>query len=148
MDQKKIRIQIGRRFRGLRATQGLSQKQLAVILGVVTHNNISRLERGAIRRLSIVFLNDCRTKCGMSIDWLLTGDGPMILPEAKFESTSSKSGRRKGKKSGVSQASVSGDISDLRRKLSQLATTLARATHLVQDSFIHITRQGSHAERR
>ena len=148
MNEKELTVQIGRRFRAFRVTQGLSQKQVAAILAEITHSNISRLERGAIHRLSTAFLNNCRTKFGMSIDWLLTGDGPMILPDVESKVSQSKSSRQKGRKRRAGHAYVLGERSDLQRKLGQLATTLARATHLVQELFVHATVQGSRAGRK
>ena len=96
VDEKELTVQIGRRFRAFRVTQGLSQKQIAVILGVVTHSNISRLERGAIQRLSLTFLKNCQRNFGLSIDWLLTGQGSMFLAEAEFKLKAAKLRCKKG----------------------------------------------------
>ena len=140
MGEKELTVQIGRRFRAFRVTQGLSQKQLAAILREVTHINISRLERGAIRRLSIVFLNDCRAKFGMSMDWLLTGQGPMLLPEVEFKAgLPSDLSHQKGRKERSNRGFTLAKQRSLQRKLDQLTASLAKATRLVQELFAQTT---------
>ncbi len=134
MDEKELTVQIGRRFRAFRVTQGLSQKQIAVILGVVTHSNISRLERGAIQRFGLTFLKNCQLKFGLSIDWLLTGQGPMLLAEVELEvGLPSDLSHQKGRKGRSGRGFTLAKQRSLQRKLNQLTAALARATHLVHE---------------
>ena len=127
MDQKKITEDVGRRFRNFRVSQGLRQKDVSAILGV-SHSNISRLERGTTRRLDTVFLGGCRSQLGLSIDWLVSGQGPMV-------SASTEPARRKGKTKRSGRIPLSSDPKELQRMQNELSTALARVAHLVQELF-------------
>ena len=134
MDEKELTVQIGRRFRAFRVTQGLSQKQIAVILGVVTHSNISRLERGAIQRFGLTFLKNCQLKFSLSIDWLLTGRGSMFLTEEEPKvGLPSDLSHQNGRKGQSGRGPILAKRANLQKKLIQLTSSLARTTHLAQE---------------
>ena len=147
MDDKKVTVQIGHRFRAFRVTQGLSQKQIAVVLSIVTHSNISRLERGAIQRFGLTFLKNCQLKFGLSIDWLLTGQGSMLLPEVEFEAgLPSDSSLQKGRKERSGRGATLVKQRSLQLKLNQLTASLARTTRLAQEALVHAGEQDTPAK--
>ena len=118
MNEQKLAEQIGRRFREFRLNQGLRQKEISTALGT-SHSNISRLERGAIQRFSLVFLKNCQLKFGLSIDWLLTGQGLMLSPEVEFKAgLPSDSSHQKGGKERYGRGSTLAKQTSLLRKLN------------------------------
>ena len=149
MDEKELTVQIGRRFRAFRVTQGLSQKQIAVILGVVTHSNISRLERGAIQRFGLTFLKNCQLKFGLSIDWLLTGRRSMFLTEEEPKvGLSANLSQQNGRKGQSGRGPILAKRASLQKKLIQLTASLARTTHLAQEALVHAGEQDTPAKRK
>ena len=142
MNQKELAKQIGLRFRSFRVMQGLRQKKVAPILGV-SHNNISRLERGAVYRFSAAFLGSCLAEFGLSIDCLVTGQGPMILPDEDLKVSLPTLRLRKTKEKRLVPVSSPLDKRDLQLKLDELAASLTRATLLVQELLAHAKDQGA-----
>jgi len=140
MNQKKNAEHVGRRFRNFRVGQGLRQKDISAILGV-SHSNISRLERGYTRRLDSGFLGRCRSELGLSIDWLLTGQGLMIPTESGITTSTTESSRQQGKRKRSGRVSLSSAPKELQQKRNELSTALARVTHLVQELFVSATDQ-------
>ncbi len=148
MDEKELTVQIGRRFRAFRVTQGLSQKQIAVVLSIVTHSNISRLERGAIQRLSLTFLKNCQLKFGLSIDWLLTGQGSMVSTGSGTTATATKLSAPKGRKARPGRTPLSKKQNELHRTREELFTSLTRVTQLVQELVAHATGRDARAKKK
>jgi len=140
MNQKNLAEQIGRRFRNFRVSQGLQQKKIGAMLGV-SHGNISRLERGAVHRFGACFLDRCRTEFGLSIDWLLTGQGPMVLPQAQLRKRPPELGFQNDEQGQSGLVSVTKEERDLQKKLDELKASLIRATVLVQELFAHAANQ-------
>ena len=115
----------------------------------ITHNNLSRLERGTVRKLSPLFLTNCRAELGLSIDWLVTGQEPMFLAEAELQaSLPSELPRQKGKKRRPGFVSISADQKELQRKHHQLTASLARATRLAQELSAQATDQDARAKKK
>ena len=108
MNEKELSLHIGFRLLSFRITQRLTRKELAAALGV-SYSGISRLERGFTHRLSAIFLNNCHVKFGLSVDWLLTGQGPMVLPMAKFKMSPPKLRHQKGGKRRLGRVSALAD---------------------------------------
>jgi transcriptional regulator with XRE-family HTH domain len=67
---------LGRRLRELRGVD-ITQEELAVDLGI-SQSQLSKYERGAAAP-SADILFYMKQRFQISIDWLLTGDGPKIL---------------------------------------------------------------------
>lgn len=146
MNQKELMQQIGRRLRSFRVSQGLTQKELAAVLGV-SHSNISRFERGTVRRLSLVFLNNCRAEFGLSIDWLLTAQEQMIAAEGMV-SLPKRLPRKKSSRKRSSRFSTLAEQRSLQQKLNELTASLARATRLVHELFAHARDRDARAKRK
>ena len=139
MNSQKIAQQFGRRFRLFRTSQDLSQKELAEILGV-RHSNISRLERATIHKLDLLLLSNCQAKLGLSIDWLVTGQGPILRGQPRDiisspEDLSRLAIKRKflNGRPALAEENIRG------QKLEELAAVLMRATELTHELFAHGT---------
>ncbi len=145
MNEKELSLHIGFRLLSFRITQRLTRKELAAALGI-SYSGISRLERGFTHRLSAIFLNNCHVKFGLSVDWLLTGQGPMVLPMAKFKMSPPKLRHQKGGKRRLGRVSALADQRDLQRKLDELTVSLTRTTLLAQEFFAHATGQDARAK--
>ncbi len=76
---KKYRIEIGKRIQKIRKKLDLRQEPFAKQLGT-TQSVISNYEKGA-RLPSANFLKKLRETFQININWLLTGEGPMFLEE-------------------------------------------------------------------
>ncbi len=147
MNEKELAEQIGRRFRDFRNNQGLRQEDISAVLGT-SHTNISRLERGAVLRPSALFLSNCRAKLGLSVDWLVTGQGAMVLPEAEFKMGPPKLPRQKGRKKRSGRGYTLAEQRRLQRKLNQLTASLTKATRLAQELFAYTADRDAQAKRK
>lgn len=67
------RLAIGRRLREARERKGLSQRRLSETADM-TFANISLLELGKISPGPVVLI-ELRRALGVSVDWILTGEG-------------------------------------------------------------------------
>ncbi len=136
MDKRELAKQVGHRFRIFRVAQSLRQKDTSAILDV-SHSHISRLERGAMHKLDTAFLNLCRAEFGLSIDWLLTGQGAMVPAGSETTTAATESSRVKGRKKRSGHIPFTTDQKELRRKQDELSAAVARVKHLVQELFAH-----------
>lgn len=79
------RAGLGLRVRQLRTHLRLSQSELAERVGADGINTVSNLERGVPRNLAIEHLVGLGKLClaeGVSLQWLVAGEGPMMAPPA------------------------------------------------------------------
>jgi len=74
--------QVGRRIRDARASLGLSQDALAKKLELPDQKTVSRLEQGRMR-LSVRVAARALAQLGLSPDWLLFGEGPMMREDLR-----------------------------------------------------------------
>jgi transcriptional regulator with XRE-family HTH domain len=65
---------MGGRIRAARKAQGLSQERLARLINVSTFS-ISKYERSAASNPTADTLRDMARELGVSIDWIVNGDG-------------------------------------------------------------------------
>ena len=72
------KVQLGERLRALREAAGKTQGELARLLGL-SQSGLSEIEHGR-NWLGIEYLEPLIRHLGLNVGWLLTGDGPMLLP--------------------------------------------------------------------
>ena len=146
MNSQEIAQQFGCRLRLFRTSRNLSQKELADILGV-RHSNISRLERANIHRLDLLLLSNCQARLGLSIDWLITGQEPMLRGQPMDIITSPEDLPHLAiKKKFLDGLSALAGEEIRRQKLEELAAVLIRTTEIIHELFAHATDQDTQAK--
>lgn len=70
--------EIGQRLKKIRESRSLNQKQFGDNIGVSTYETVSRWERG-LGYPSADILETIRQKYLINIDWLISGEGEMLL---------------------------------------------------------------------
>lgn len=73
-------MSIGDRIRALRKEAGLTQQQMADIVGT-TKQYVSQLESGRNQTPNGVYLEGWSRRFGVNTRWLSTGEGPMAAPD-------------------------------------------------------------------
>jgi transcriptional regulator with XRE-family HTH domain len=84
-DENKFALKegIGSRFRKMREHTGLSQKETGQLFGM-NQSNIARIEKGIVSP-NMAICDYFHTEYHIDMNWLITGEGEMVLPEEETD---------------------------------------------------------------